>query len=212
MNEPQYEKLFLVPYSRYQFWRKLQHCKTWGELLALCQGEPALPGSEVYGFGAFHHSAKEDFCDMLIERYKRAKWLTRSEDCYSDDEEEFDYEKHARLTEDTQIDADYFGDFDCSCHDDGKTHLYCGIFPPLIEQIMYHEATTADGGAHKWMFDVGETMCPGDVFGGDSDFDPFLDIRYEKKDAVFKKISELGGTVEHCPNLLKEFRTPFIGF
>ena len=131
-------KLYMLPYNRIIFWRKLLKCKTWGDMKAI--------------------SNDEDI-EMLKDRYKR-RW-----DDWGELEE--DHEKHINnLKDDTVIDLGICGDFDLQENGDYGDDTACGWFPPLVELLMYDEFYEKEdwvrfnyygkviGGWNSWFFEI----------------------------------------------------------
>ena len=162
------DRILLVPYNYYLFFKKLELCRTWGDIRKLC------------GKDHYYH-----FEDMYKEK--------RIYEYNSDFDEDSCNKKFIEdeMTDDKSVCID---DFDHSWRD-----LPYGMFPPVIEQVMWDGAASQK--RHDWMYDYGEngenSLCG----------ERWLQFNSEDKEKIFKKIEELGCTVKYHPQLGKEFKT-----
>ena len=89
-----------------------------------------------------------------------------------------------------------------------------GMFPPVIEQVMWGAANNQLGCAgsesfrhraespHSWMLDYGNAEDTWYI-------EQWLKFDSGEKDEIFKKIEEVGCTVRHFPNLGKKFTSVY---
>jgi len=177
--------LYILPYESFLFWRKFNKCKTWGEIREM---------------------ADDAFCKMLKHRYEK-RW----------EGVDSDSDRHiSNLTDDTDIDvtggeSDY-GDFNLMLHWDYGDCTPFGSFPPLIEEIMWAEATEGYALAneekrrevwkkHGWIRDFGESN------GGW--YVDTINIGMKEKEAIFENMRKNDRAAVHCPELSDIFPNMF---
>lgn len=139
----------------------------------------------------------DDTYQTLVDRYERK--------CYSDEE----------LTDRKSVCMD---DFDLSEHESYGDLTAVGMFPPVLEQVMWGAAINLlpcagnkflsfRGGQHNvnphsWMLDLGNAE-------GTWYEEQWLKFDSGEKDEIFKKIEELGCTVRYFPKLGKKFTSVY---
>ena len=109
-------------------------------------------------------------------------------------------------------------DFDLSEHESYGDLTAVGMFPPVLEQVMWGAAINLlpcagnkflsfRGGQHNvnphsWMLDLGNAE-------GTWYEEQWLKFDSGEKDEIFKKIEELGCTVRYFPKLGKKFTSVY---
>ena len=139
----------------------------------------------------------DDTYQTLVDRYERKY--------YSDEE----------LTDRKSVCMD---DFDLSEHESYGDLTAVGMFPPVLEQVMWGAAINQlpcagnkflsfrrgqqNVNSHSWMLDLGNAE-------GTWYEEQWLKFDYGEKDEIFEKIEELGCTVRYFPKLGKKFTSVY---